>query len=99
MLSESNSIDHFLRELEMCVVHGSFARNDLARVTQLINKTNQFNTTARRYTAAEVAARASAPDYITLQFRLHDRYGDNGLVSAIILGPNGGEPATFKLES
>ena len=83
----------------MRVVHGPFARSDLTRVTQLINKTNQFNTTTRRYSAEEVAAMASASDYITLQFRLRDRYGDNGLISTIILGPNGGEPATFEVES
>jgi FkbH-like protein len=98
-LSESKSMDEFLSGLGMSVIHGPFAKNDLVRVTQLINKTNQFNTTTRRYGAEEVAARASAPDYITLQFRLRDRFGDNGLVSTIILGPNGDEPAAFELEN
>jgi FkbH-like protein len=99
LLSESKSIEEFLAELEMSVVHGPFARNDLVRVTQLINKTNQFNTTTRRYSAEEIATRASAPEYITLQFRLCDRYGDNGLVSTMILGPNDGEESTYRLES
>ena len=44
---------------------------DLARVTQLINKTNQFNPTRRRYSAAEVARRSRlGADSLTLQFRL-----------------------------
>ena len=98
-LSELTSMDEFLGGLDMFVTHGPFTRNDLARVTQLINKTNQFNTTTRRYGAEEIAALASASEYITLQFRLRDRFGDNGLVSTIILGPAGDEPAAFELEN
>jgi FkbH-like protein len=99
LMSESASIDEFLRGLNMSLVHGPFANNDLTRVTQLINKTNQFNTTTRRYSAEEIADRASAPNYISLQFRLRDRYGDNGVVSTIILSPNGQEATAFEVES
>ena len=82
----------------MTVEYGQFGSNDLVRVTQLVNKTNQFNTTTRRYAAEEIAAAASTSAYITLQFRLRDRFGDNGLVSTIIFGPND-EPATYELEN
>ncbi len=98
LLSESTSVDDFLRSLDMTVDHGQFGTSDLVRVTQLVNKTNQFNTTTRRYSAEEIAAAASSPAHITLQFRLRDRFGDNGLVSTIILGPND-EPATYELEN
>jgi FkbH-like protein len=98
-LSEAPSMDAFLAGLAMAVVYGPFAKNDLARVTQLVNKTNQFNTTTRRYSAEEIATRAAAREYITVQFRLRDRFGDNGLVSTMILGPNGDEPAAFDVES
>jgi FkbH-like protein len=98
-LSEASSMDSFLAGLGMSVGHGPFAKNDLARVTQLVNKTNQFNTTTRRYSAEEIATRTSAHEYITLQFRLRDRFGDNGLVSTMILGPDGDEPAAFDVES
>jgi FkbH-like protein len=98
LLSESKSVADFLRSLDMTVDYGQFGSNDLIRVTQLVNKTNQFNTTTRRYAAEEIAAAASTSAYITLQFRLRDRFGDNGLVSTMILGPND-EPATFELEN
>ncbi len=78
-------LEEFLRELEMTVTFGPFAPADLARVTQLINKTNQFNTTGRRHTAEEVTAFAARAADATLQFRLSDRFGDNGLVSVMIL--------------
>ena len=83
----SQSVDDFLRGLEMSVTYGPIEPVDLARATQLINKTNQFNTRTRRYSADEVARFAASPENITLQFRLADRFGDNGLVSVMILRP------------
>jgi FkbH-like protein len=81
------SVKDFLRELRMTVFFGPVTPVDLARVTQLINKTNQFNTTGRRYSADEVAQLAKDSVNLTLQFRLADRFGDNGLVGAMILRP------------
>jgi FkbH-like protein len=83
----SQSVDDFLRGLEMSVTYGPIEPVDLARATQLINKTNQFNTTTRRYSADEVARLAAASENLTFQFRLADRFGDNGLVSVMILRP------------
>src|SRR5207247_7707079 len=76
-----------------------FAAVDVARLTQLINKTNQFNLTIRRYTPDDVAEFVSAPDVLTLQFRLSDRYGDNGLVSAMIFRPTDELSAALELDT
>ncbi len=81
------SLAEFLQRLDMAVQFGPFASVDLARVAQLINKTNQFNPTTRRRSLDEVAAIAADERCLTLQFRLVDRFGDNGLVSAMILRP------------
>ncbi len=86
VLRESaRSMDDFLRGLEMTAVHGPVAALELERSTQLINKTNQFNTTGRRYSADEVARLAADPAGLSLQLRLVDRFGDNGLVSVMLL--------------
>jgi FkbH-like protein len=74
----------YLASLEMTAEIGPFVPVYLERITQLINKTNQFNLTTRRYTSAEVEARSSDPAYITLYGRLADKFGDNGLVSVLI---------------
>jgi FkbH-like protein len=95
----SQSVDEFLSGLEMSVTYGPFRPVDLARVTQLINKTNQFNTTTRRYTAAEVSAFASSEQCLTLQFRLADRFGDNGLVSAMVLRINEQDRSTVDIDT
>ena len=57
---------------------------NLARVTQLINKTNQFNLTTRRMTETEVCHVASDPQFYTATTRLEDKFGDNGLISVVI---------------
>lgn len=74
----------FLTSLEMVAEIASFTPVYLERITQLINKTNQFNLTTRRYTGAEVDAIAQDPRYVTLYGRLADKFGDNGLVSVLV---------------
>ena len=91
LLGAAESMDEFLRGLKMTALYGPFTAVDHARVVQLINKTNQFNTTTRRYASEEIAQITDDPDALTLQFRLLDRVGDNGLVSTMILRPTGAE--------
>ncbi len=67
---------------------GPFDAIGQARITQLINKTNQFNLTTRRYTDQDVAAMMDDPDIITCQIRLTDKYGDNGMISVLIARPS-----------
>jgi FkbH-like protein len=95
----SQSIDDYLESLRMSMAAGPFEDVDMPRIAQLINKTNQFNTTTRRRTLDEVRAIASAPEYLTLQARLSDRFGDNGLISAVIIEPVQQAPGTYEIET
>ncbi|MBL8012533.1 MAG: HAD-IIIC family phosphatase [Candidatus Omnitrophica bacterium] len=85
-ISEESFSDYgdFLRSLEMKAEIASFQPVYIERITQLTNKTNQFNLTTRRYTLAEVSAIANDSRYIKLQGRLSDKFGDNGLISVVI---------------
>jgi FkbH-like protein len=74
----------YLRGLEMELVWRPFDRIGLPRIVQLINKTNQFNLTTRRTTEAEVQAVIDDPAAFGLQFRLLDRFGDNGIIAIVI---------------
>jgi len=80
----STDLGSYLRGLDMKMVWRLFDQVGAARITQLINKTNQFNLTTRRYTDDEVAAVMDDPAAFGLQIRLIDRFGDNGIVSIII---------------
>jgi len=97
--SAAQSMDEFLRGLDMEVVYGPVSDLELERATQLINKTNQFNTTGRRYSAAEVARLAADPDSIMLQFRLADRLGDSGLVSVMILRSSAADATELDIDT
>ena len=74
----------YLRSLEMRGEFGHFDAPHAERITQLINKSNQFNLTTRRYTAAEVEGLIGDAQYVTLYGRLVDKFGDNGIVSIVI---------------
>ena len=74
----------YLDSLEMTAEIARFQHIFLDRITQLTNKTNQFNLTTRRYTLAEMQAVAKDPNHLGLYGRLMDRFGDNGLVSVVL---------------
>jgi FkbH-like protein len=74
----------YLRGLEMQLITKEFDRVGLQRIVQLINKSNQFNLTTRRYTDEDVIAVMADPDAFGLQLRLLDRFGDNGVIAIVI---------------
>ncbi|HXJ85593.1 MAG TPA: HAD-IIIC family phosphatase [Candidatus Binatia bacterium] len=77
-------IPAYLASLEMEIDFRPFNESSRSRITQLINKSNQFNLTTRRYTEAEVEALETDPEALTLQARLRDKFGDNGMISVVI---------------
>ena len=93
----SVSMDDYLAGLDMALTYGPIGPMDLARATQLIGKTNQFNTTTRRYTQEQVTAFAEAELGMTVQCRLEDRFGDNGLISVMLLQGDAEDPHTLTL--
>ena len=61
-----------------------FTTLDVPRLSQLINKSNQFNLTTRRRSEADLLALMQDPDVAGFSFRLKDRFGDHGLISIVI---------------
>ena len=74
----------YLRGLEMELIWKRFDKIGMQRIVQLINKSNQFNLTTRRYTDEDIVAVMADPDAFGLQLRLTDRFGDNGIIAIII---------------
>jgi FkbH-like protein len=85
----TSDITAYLLSLKMVIEFRPFDQQGLSRVTQLINKSNQFNLTTKRYTEPEVASLIDDPDCFTLQVRLLDDLGDNGMISVIICRAKG----------
>ena len=76
-------LEGYLRALNMQLTWQPFTSQNLQRIVQLNNKTNQFNLTTHRYSEADVLQRMDDPDYLTLQLRLSDVYGDNGVIGLV----------------
>ena len=83
LLTAHADYDGYLASLGQQATIRPFDRESLDRVTQLINKTNQFNLTTMRMTRSEVEALLDRPDVYTACVRLVDRFGDNGIISAL----------------
>lgn len=84
LLEGSRDLGHFLQSLDMKIQFAPFQAQSRKRITQLINKTNQFNVATRRYTEAQVAEMETSAAHFTLQVGLVDRFGDNGMICAVI---------------
>jgi FkbH-like protein len=80
------SLSDFLISLQMKIVIKPADGFSLPRIAQLVNKTNQFNLTTRRYTDIEITKMAeNEKEYGVLGLSVTDRFGDEGLVGAAII--------------
>ena len=86
----------YLRSLDMRAIWGEFDTLNRSRIVQLINKTNQFNLTTRRYNESDYDAVLRDETCLGLHLRLVDRFGDNGLIGVVIAR---GSSATLVIDS
>ena len=84
-MSESLNLDDYIAKLEMVVDIHRMRESELERVVQLINKTNQFNVTTKRYTISEVEEMATDDHNAIYVVHSSDKYGGSGMISVVIL--------------
>lgn len=77
--------DDFLTSLNMTSEVKPFNKFNMPRVAQLSQRSNQFNLRTVRYTEEDVERLAQSEKYVTRSFSLKDKFGDNGLISVVIL--------------
>ncbi len=85
--TSSDSLEDFLQKLQLKASVEPVTAGNLARVTQLVNKTNQFNVTTRRYTEAQVRSLAEDPNGWAGTFQMSDRMGSYGLIGVLFCRP------------
>jgi FkbH-like protein len=76
---------------------GSFDKFTIPRVAQLTLRSNQFNLRTIRYSEKEIALIAEDDTYHTLFFTLADKFGENGLIAAVILQKT--DPVTLFIDT
>lgn len=84
LAGSAGNYDDYLRELDMVAEITEFSPASIERVVQLINKTNQFNLTTRRCTLPEAQEWTESDRYVTLGGKLSDKFGPNGLITAMV---------------
>ena len=85
MLEDSfTDYTEYLHSLEMRADIKDFPEVYMARITQLTNKSNQFNLTTKRYTEEEIRSVSGDGKHICLYGKMWDKFGDNGVVSVVI---------------
>jgi FkbH-like protein len=78
------SLEKFLAELDLRVQASKMSAHQVPRVAQLTQRTNQFNFTGMRRSENEVQRLCSSESLESLVFEAKDRFGDYGLVGAIL---------------
>lgn len=73
-----------LASLELVATVREATEADLERVLELVQRTNQFNTSTRRRARSEVVSLLKSPDHQVLVAGLRDRFGDLGIVAVVI---------------
>ena len=83
--------DDYLTSLEMRMAIAPFDDSGRSRITQLINKSNQFNLTTRRYGEEDVRSMEDDPDLMGWQVRLEDKFAQHGMIGVVIVRKNGAQ--------
>ena len=91
LLTSSVSFEDFLKGLEISLLRVDSFKN-VERITQLINKTNQFNLTTQRHSQNEIQQMLEDDGYRIFAYRESDKFGDNGIISVVILNLKGEIP-------
>jgi FkbH-like protein len=83
--NEVQTLEDYLRSLEMSVEIASADSFAIPRIAQLTQKTNQFNLTTKRYTEEDVRLMTEDPLTDVLYASVRDRFGDSGIIAVAIL--------------
>ena len=84
-LNVSSSPEDYLKSLKTKVTLFKPNLSEIERVTQLTNKTNQFNFTTIRVNSSEVRDRIGKKGELILAAKIQDRFGSYGITSVIFI--------------
>jgi FkbH-like protein len=83
-LRSAASPDEYLRSLQVRLGYHVGQRHQIARVAELVAKTNQFNLSLSRMNEAQIAQRLDDRRSNVVAIELSDRLSDSGIIGAVI---------------
>ncbi len=84
----AQNLEKFLFESDIRAIVKMAVEESLPRIHQLFSKTNQFNSTTRRYSLVELARFMEEKNAALYSLEVKDRYGEYGLVGAALINGN-----------
>jgi len=93
------SIDDYLASLEIKLSISLDNIDQIARVAQLTQKTNQFNLTTIRYTENEIAQLMQSADSFVYALSVNDKFGDSGLTGVCIVRGDSKNTSTARIDT
>ena len=81
----SYDIKTYLKSLSMQSSVYQFSSKNLTRITQLFQRTNQFNATLIRYSESKIEQILHDDNYFTIASSLDDKFGSNGIVFGMVI--------------
>lgn len=81
----ATDVSHYLRGLGMTVTIEKATPFTIPRISQLTQKTNQFNMTTRRYLEEDIRKFSEDPERLVISVDVKDKFGENGITGVIIV--------------
>lgn len=88
IIESTTDINEYLKMLNISVTIKNAKNENISRISQLTLKTNQFNTTTKRFTEENIAGFINSNLHLVLTVFAKDKFGDNGLTGVVIIEKN-----------
>jgi FkbH-like protein len=85
LVETATDLTDYLKMLDISVFIEKACKENIPRISQLTQKTNQFNTTTRRYTEEAIINFVQSNKFLVVSIRVSDKFGDNGLTGLSIV--------------
>jgi FkbH-like protein len=92
----AGDITEYLKALDQVVTIENLSPLNLGRISQLSQKTNQFNTTTRRYLEGDIKKMADSGRFLIVGIKVQDKFGDSGLTGVAIVEK---KPEAWRIDS
>lgn len=87
----STDLKDFLKNLELKVIISKANKFSIPRISQLTQKTNQFNMTTKRYLEEDINKFSEGTSHLVFSANVEDKFGDYGLTGVAIIKRGKGE--------
>ena len=83
--TKSTSLESYLESLELKMKVYLDDDSSIPRISQMTQKTNQFNLTTKRYTEKDIYKFVKSESHLVYSFSVTDKFGDSGLTGLCIV--------------